>query len=386
MLACLVACTSATAPAETTEAGGETEGMEVEPEIEAEARPETSTRCRRRSIAIGEVPTDAAPTFTRELWLDFAISMADAVVEGNIDESGLRGETLCAEAREEGIEVRGLHPFHRQVRGDGIWLVVRAPLGYLVLNPERTAITRSDWDELVARSEPRSEPPTEEHASSQQIFRTIQHQGEAVWHGVEISGVGDLQQLTLYERGESCARIAFDADGIERMIVNPADGRGFMLQWARGALWRYQHYLDAELHGTSQIFERGTDRLRFEAEYRRGRVHGRLRRWDETRVIEDVVYEDGLITPVVAYSGPAGDSHIHYDHDGSVSYSATRDVMDAIRVGMRAREVSDLLKLPVSPAMGVRFDHYRCEEALTIRFRRGRVVERELLPNGAHCM
>ena len=364
LLALLVmACGSTSEPPPEERSRGGEEVEDAPEAVESEPAPPASTRCPRRPLVAGEMSFAQAPTFSRELGLDFAISMADAVVEGPLDASGLRGTTLCAEARELGIEVRGPHPHHTDVRGEGVWMVVKTPQGYLVLNPERTPLERNEWEALVARAEPRSAE-----------------------HGVEISGTGGDVHVVLRELGESQARIAFDRNGLERVVLNPPTGRGFMLQNARGALWRWEHYVDRELHGTTRTFERGSDRLRSEAHYRNGRMHGRVRHWEDGRVTRDVTYEDGLIAPVVSYSGEPGDARIHYGSDGDVSYSAPDDVMDAIRVGMRVRDVVQLLKLPVSPEMGVRFPSYRCEEALTIRFRRGQVAEREILPNGAHCM
>ena len=71
--------------------------------------------------------------------------------------------------------------------------------------------------------------------------------------------------------------------------------------------------------------------------------------------------------------------------DGTASYSAPRDLIERIEVGMTATRVSKLLRLDVSPEMEVRFPDWRCEEALVVTFKKSRVSAIIERPNGAHC-
>jgi hypothetical protein len=343
---------------------------------------------------------EQAPEYSRAMWLRDATRMADLVVRGEMlagDAPVLRvAEVLCRASWgvREGRQELPLVPVRLAPAGHGIFLLVRAPRGYLVLNPDGGPVAPAEWGALGAGHARVGSPEVELHEGEQQIYRSYRRDGDAVWHGAETSVTGGLWMVSLHEHGTLVVQFGFEQDRLERVSKVPAQGRGFFVQYRQGRLWRFEHYLDGEQDGLFRTYDPGTGRIAEEVHFRAGVRHGVARTFDARgRVGHQARYDNGLVLPVVlptehhARAGaPAPGASLTPLDDGRVYYAAPPELMARIRPGMTARQVANLLGLPVSPGMGVVFPAFRCEEALHVEFRGRRVARVYTLPNGAHCM
>jgi hypothetical protein len=344
---------------------------------------------------------ERAPEYSRSMWLRDAVRMADLVVRGEVLAGGtpvLRlAEVLCraswgvSEDRQELPLVAQRLP----AAGLGIFLLARAPRGYLVLDPDGGPVTPAEWAALAAGSPsagaPAGAPVVELHDSDNQLYRAYRRDGDEIWHGAETSVTGGLWMVSLHEHGALVMQLGFEQGWLERASHVPVRGRGFFLQYRQGRLWRFEHYLDGAKDGLSREHDLETGRIAEEVRFRAGVRHGLARSFDARgRVSRQARYENGLLRPIVRPStgagGPAAGASLTPLEDGRVYYDAPRELMARIRPGMTARQVADLLGLPVSPATGVVFPSFLCDEALHVEFRGRRVSRVYTLPNGAHCM
>jgi hypothetical protein len=347
---------------------------------------------------------ERAPEYSRSMWLRDAVRMADLVVRGEAQAGGtpvLRvAEVLCRASWGAGEDRQELPLVAQRIpaAGQGIFLLARAPRGYLVLDPDSGPVTPAEWSELAAGKASAGAPGVELHESDHQLYRAYRRDGDEIWHGAETSVTGGLWMVSLHQHGTVATQLGFEQGRLERVSHVPARGRGFFVQYRQGRLWRFEHYLDGEKDGLSREHDPETARIAEEARFRAGVRHGLARSFDARgRVSHQARYENGLVRPIVRPAvrgrragvrtgGPAPGTSLTPLEDGRVYYAAPPEVMARIRPGMTAQQVADLLGLPVSPAMGVVFPTFLCDEALHVEFRGRRVSRVYKLPNGAHCM
>ncbi len=355
---------------------------------------ESGTPCPRLPLDVPEAPVDRPMVYTRGMWLADSLATTDLVVAGSIRRDGKAPRLAVTE-----ILCGGVHPPFNTPAGvltldyrmpddsaAGVWMLARTPRGYVSLNPDPGPMPRAEWDRLTDRARPAPPAPALRlYETPSQLFRYYERDGKEVRYGVEVSFVSEVF-FHLWAEGERVMGRAFTRERLERVWRRPPTGRGFSLQWYHGGgLWRGDHWLDGELHGMFQSYY-GTGKPRETVRWERGRRHGWTRSYDEDGRLEySARYDRGLIVPVIRYKGPPGPAELHFTHDGGIYYSAPDELIHRIRVGMTARQVSDLLRLDVSLKMGVRFSNWRCDEALIVRFEKRRVAKISHLPNGSHC-
>jgi hypothetical protein len=335
------------------------------------------------------------PVYPRAMWLRDAARMADVVVRGEVlvaPAPVLRvAEVLCRASWSERDDRQELPlvPVRLAPGERGIFLLTRAPRGYLLLNPDGGPVMTDEWRALGAGQPRVSSPEVELHESAHQLYRSYRRGGDAVWHGAATSNTGGLWMVSLHERGALVAQLGFEQDRLERVSHVPARGRGFFVQYRQASLWRFEHYLDGKKEGLARVYDPSTGHIAEETRFRAGVRHGVARRFDARgRASHQARYDAGLVLPVVRPTragGPVPGTSLTPLDDGRVYYAAPRELMARIRPGLTARQVANLLGLPVSPAMGVVFPAFRCDEALHVEFRGQRVARVYNLPNGAHC-
>ena len=162
----------------------------------------------------------------------------------------------------------------------------------------------------------------------------------------------------------------------------PVAGYGMRLQWSAGELVQFEHRIDGQREGR---FWRATGDQREEHRYRSGVRHGLSRTWSQDGQLEELRhYEDGLLHPVVRYTGSdkGRGATLHRDEWGGVGYEAPRALTDTLEVGMTVEEVATVLKQDVSLVQGVAFYGYSPETVLILNLDDGRIVEREEAWNG----
>jgi hypothetical protein len=340
---------------------------------------------------------ERAPEYSRSMWLRDAVRIADLVVRGEVLAGGapvLRvAEVLCHASWGVSEDQQELPLVAQRLpaAGQGIFLLARAPRGYLVLDPDGGPVTSAEWRALAAGQASAGAPAVDLHESDHQLYRAYRRDGNEIWHGAETSVTGGLWMVSLYQHGALVIQLGFEQGRLERVSHVPARGRGFFVQYRQGVPWRFEHYRDGKKDGLSREYDAEAGRIEEEARFRAGVRHGLARSFDARgRVSRQARYENGLVLPVVRPTvrggRPAPGASLTPLEDGRVHYAASRELMARIRPGMTARQVADLLGLPVSPAMGVVFPTFLCDEALHVEFRGRRVSRVYRLPNGAHCM
>lgn len=387
----------------------------------------------------------SVPVYDRSTWLVHSMMTADLVVVGTPCAVNTKGGGKVESARLEVREV--LHgeihptlrveeggvtlapPYRLQWDSSGIWIMLRTPKGYFAMNPTDAPLKRGRWGELeqilAKHALPQRDLTGHFNEGGSQIYRTYRDEatGKNVWHGTNVSIPG-LVYTELLRDGKRVFSRSWDAEGRLRSVIDIAGEHGYTLQYRGGHLRSFSHYRDGKLEGLSRTFytEKPAQAAE-ETHWRNGIRHGGCRRWDpEGKLRSEIVYEDGLIAPVVHYRprsrpgkarGPAGSgkvgrppvasgergqsakyanlargqfprfSQIHRTQFG-VHYSASPDIMDALKVGMSTEKVSELLGLDFSERTGIRFNFYSIDTYLHISFKDGRISGRETGPNGIH--
>ena len=337
------------------------------------------------SLAVpSELPLDAAPPHTREMWLTEALALADVVVRARGDGGVWQvDEVLCGDVATGPLEMRSRPG--SELAASVIRILALGPRGYFEVSPSG-GVTDAEWAGLSAAAGPRDVPEglRAESTEAQRMHMYTPADGEDVWHGLDFWDGGSEAILQLHVHGERVLLLAFQDDGIWQVSRRSADLRGFEIAWRRGRLQSFSHYIGESQEGLARAFN-SQGQIRSESRFQDDRRHGVQRHYDDAGVLEnETTYEDGLILPIVhPRTGPT-EAEVFYGHDGDVSYSAPDNVVRRITVGMAAQDVADLLGLPLSETMGLRFPH-ACRPGTWVEFAHGSVSGLRRTEPEAHC-
>jgi len=369
--------------------------IEAQSVTPAPARPfETDAeRCPRPVLAHAPVPTDAAPEYTRDMWLSDSLLMTDLVVVGRVV-SGDDGDApriavervVCGAAHDEHVEGDDrvvTYPYRVSGAQSGLWILARGPTGYVSLNPDVGPLSELEWGSLIANAVPATSEPPEltVHVEESQLRRTDPvsnlHRGVEVVIGRD----PDRGYLDVRFLGGDPTIFARTLSDTELIVERRFEGDGFSLRMSGARVRSFTHYGNGRRVGLSRTVNEDGSPIE-EASYVDGMLHGRARRWNPAgELTEDRVFERGLIPPVIHYEGPPGESRISHSPTDGATYSVPRDLLARVRVGMRAARVSSLLRADISTALGVRVlstSVYRdgretCYDGALIRFENERV-------------
>jgi hypothetical protein len=263
----------------------------------------------------------------------------------------------------------------------GLWLLLRTPQGYFVLNPEPDPLPAGEWPllskMLAARPTPRSD--LKEKGASHQVYRYYvdQKTGKDVWHGVNV-WVGLKSMYTeWFEDGKRVLIRGWDDDGRLEIIHRP----GLTIRFLGGRVWEFRRHEGERKIGLSRTYyHEKLDQRREEAHWQNGRRHGPTRQWDiKGKLLSEVLYETGFVAPVIRYRGKEPSrAKLHQTQDDNW-YEADRTLMDALKVGLTTAEVSELLRLDFSERDGIYFAEYEPRTSLHITFENGRIAGRDLV-------
>jgi antitoxin component YwqK of YwqJK toxin-antitoxin module len=337
---------------------------------------------------------DAIPEYDESTWLEDSFRTADLVVVGTPEVAGLRVEkVLLGDVHPSQQLQPGLLrvvPSRFTTGASGVWMLSRTPQGYFGINPTSAPLSVDRWQKLSALPRPaRPTPPKnlKETDTGNQIYRTYEKDGRTLNYGTDVSIGPDQVIFSIYEEsGRVWMRGFDDAGRLERIAPMPARGRGFFLQFRKGQVWNFEHFLDREQDGLERTYFEDGVRIRDQKEWRRGALNGWSRTWREDGTLEfEANYEDGLRTPIVHYRGKQKSAARLSRNGQSARYSAPRELMGKFHPGMTTTQVSELLRLDFSEADGIAFVGYACDEDLVISFKDHRISEINRMPNGSFC-
>ncbi len=248
--------------------------------------------------------------------------------------------------------------------------------GYFCLNPDRRPISSAQWFTLALELPAPSVNPAVEELDDHYLCRRA-HRG-AVEEALSIYSRDSTIEIELTVGGEVKLRRAWDEAGrLSEVHRLDARGDGFSLTWDRGQVVSYVWYRDGRKDGVSREYYRHKpSQLREEINWRRGSRHGICRRFDEDgKLLEQTMYEDGFVVPVLRYRGPPATQPIAqlYRNEGGVFYRALGPIESELKVGMTEQQVQERLKLDFSPAGGIHFPFYTRDLYLHIAFADGRI-------------
>jgi hypothetical protein len=348
-----------------------------------------------------EPPIDVRtiPVYTEAMWLEDSIAMLDVVVRGKAERSVemARGRPLEAwlavdevefgqvvpELQKEPGQLRLASPYRTNWGESGIWLLLRTSKGYLAINPDKKPLHPEVWAELAAAVQSRldSERTVEEHLSDHQLYRTYfdGRLEKDIWHGCNVfcSAVDGECQCEMFHDGERVLRRGFDRSGRLTFVFRTIRGTdtSFILSYWYGNLREFRWYRDGKRTGVSRKYSMETRELLVEESFwRNGLRNGPSRQWDaDGDLMDEADYEDGLIVPVIRYSGEEPGLVTVYRSEFGVDYDAPASIMNAFKVGMSTDEVSGILKLDFSEGTGIRFPSYSIDRYLHIAFQDGKI-------------
>lgn len=346
-----------------------------------------------------------APNYDRSAWIGHSLATMDVVVAGTArrtaaerdgDEAArfdvsevLWGEIppdLCVDAR----QLRLVQPYRFQWDCPGVWILLRTAKGYFAMNPTDAPLARSEWQRLattIGDHRP-ARPPLEtritENGQLYHVYRD-EKSGKETWHGTNVRFSNGVY-TELLGHGKRVFWRSWDRAGRLENVINVSGKKGYVLEYYQGHLCKFAHYRNGKKEGVSRTFYRHKpSQLKEEAHWKHGLRHGPTRKWDHGgKLTSDVLYEEAFIAPVVRYRGnEPSRGRIHQSEFG-VSYSASPQIMDGLKVGMTTDETSELLKLDFSEESGIRFDFYKPDTYLHVVFKNGRIADRRMGHNGVH--
>ena len=275
--------------------------------------------------------------------------------------------------------VKLVRPYRCTWEEKGLWLLLRTPQGYFVMNPEADPLPSAEWTVLakLLAARPKPRPALKEQSATHQLHHYyVNDKKEHVWHGVNVwVGLASVS-MELYEDGRRTLIRAWDEQG--RLEAIHRDG--LSLRFLNGRVWEFSRSEAGRKSGVSgSYFQEKLDQPREQSHWHNGLRHGPTRQWDRSgKLMSEVVYENGFLPPVVRYRGKeTSRAKLHQTEDNN-SYEADRELMDALKVGLTIAEVSELLKLDFSEADGIHFPRYEERTALHISFEKGRIAERHI--------
>ena len=339
------------------------------------------------------------PEYDRAMRLSDGVAMAELVVHGTVvagEDSSERlqvHEILFGTVHEDCRGADGSLAMARIARvaqgKPGIWLLVRTGAGYLSVNPNVEPLELNEYRQLQRPDEHWTDQRdlVSHEAETHQLYHAYvdPETGRTVWHGPNSHGrLGREISVELLHRGERRLWVRWDRRGqIDRVARVPAKGHGFFLDYDGDCVVRFQHFRDRKAHGLERRYYMDRENPpRFERHFTDGVVDGRARMWDEDgKLVSEVTYESGLITPIVRYTGKGSSGIRVYRTREGVAYSASRAVQ-LVKVGMTTEQVSELLKVDFSPTSGIHFPTYYIDQYLHIAFRDGKVSAITIGHNG----
>lgn len=344
-----------------------------------------------------------APTYDRSAWIGHSLATMDVVVvgtarrtatEGDSDESArfdvsevLWGE-ISPDLRIDDSELQLVQPYRFQWDCPGVWILLKTANGYFAMNPTNAPLGHSDWQRLaktIGDHRPAHPPLVQRVTENGQLYRVYRDEksGKETWHGTNV-WFSNGAYAELVRHGKRVFWRSWDRAGRLNNVINVSGQKGYVLEYFQGHLCRFAHYRNGKKEGVSRTFYRHKpSQLKEEAHWKHGLRHGPTRKWDlDGKLASDVPYEEAFIAPVVRYRGNAPSRALVHQSEFGVSYSASREIMDGLKVGMTTDETSELLKLDFSEESGIRFNSYRPDTYLHVVFKNGRITERRMGHNG----
>ena len=340
------------------------------------------------------------PVYSHLAKLRDALSMTDLVVVGKASFQGRGRQTKGAltfdrvlfgqphkTLRNGDGAIRLTQPFRIRAGQTGVWILLRTMRGYFVLNPSGSLLRMKEWETAKKQfsSALKRRNDLEEHHTATQLYRTYRDQrGGEVWHGCDVS-LSDGVLVKIYEQGKSHVFLSWDGHGTLRDVSHrPKKGEGFSLSYHRGKLIAFYRFKDGKTDGLHCRWHReNPQQMKTSTLYQNGARHGRHREWSVNgKLLHDWTFDDGLLAPVVRYTGGKKSKAKMVRAGGMALYSAPRSLMDKIRVGMTSREVSQVLKLDFSETQGIYFHSYSIDSFLNVSFKDGKVAKRSQGHNG----
>jgi hypothetical protein len=361
--------------------------------------------------SIGEAAwhdTTKVPVYTPSMWLEDSVATLDAVVEGKaVLEGNSQGRRAVGGrlddvkvkygAIEEGCRtseggIRLASPYRVNPNSRGIWLLLRAPHGYVAINPTSMPLRQAEWEQVSQQLKLRRElaEPLREHIDGPSLYRTYRDEAQdrEVWHGCNVFTHDEDVHCQLYQHGTRILCRDFDRDGRLSFVFRPIRGSdlSFALRCRNERLRSFSWYKSVKKKGVSRTYHTGNTRgLKEEIHWKDGLRHGVSRTWDEKgALLSEVTYEEGFIPPIIRYRGEEPSRARIYRSEDGISYAAPRDIMHGFRVGMTTSEVSQLLKLDFSEGTGVLFRFYLMDRYLHVSFEDGRISKISSGHNGVH--
>lgn len=358
-------------------------------------------------VCAEEDPMQKVPEYTRDIWLRGSVSETDLVVRGTphaipgIAQDGHSQttgqlavqETLFGTVDPAWRDNKGnlilIEPFRCTWEREGIWILLKTTKGYFVINPDFTPLTGTEWPKINDRLKVKPAPPAilKAHVSETSIYHTYMLHENETWHGTNVFRYADNVCSEVFVKGERVGCRSWDSAGRLCAIFVSGLGesldRGFSLDFHLGKVRSFAHFKNGKKEGLSCIYTTNEAQLREESQWHAGLRHGRTRIWDHAGILEsDLVYEDGLITPIIHHVGAQQPQAEVFRSEFGVDYSAPREIVDQLLVGMNTNDVSNLIRTDFSERSGLTFNFYGFETRLQIVFKDGKISERKETWNG----
>ncbi|MCB9613330.1 MAG: hypothetical protein H6722_12840 [Sandaracinus sp.] len=176
---------------------------------------------------------------------------------------------------------------------------------------------------------------------------------EESWR-VRVTRFDDFVRLEIENRSEQpVLQLQLYAEGLLGTTWRPTRGRGYRVDWRRGAIVAFDQEIDRRREGLARYYDFDHERPLEELRFRAGRRHGVQRRFEADGTVHETVYEDGFVPPVVAPRRRVDGTRVEFRADGSVVYEAPAEIVRRLRVGWTVQRVADVLGQPISEAQGV---------------------------------
>ncbi|MCA9612906.1 MAG: hypothetical protein H6721_08635 [Sandaracinus sp.] len=354
----------------TTETSGAVASSSEVPAHEASATDADDARVATCPIPTLEwtpdAPLDEAPPYDRATWVRDALFFADVVARARGEgDAWVLDEVFCGAASAR-LPRSALRPPHE--RGSAIRALVRTASGYVDVSPDG-GLRAAEW-EAWSRRPGRAEGDVEVEGAT--VARQFADAEES-WR-VRVTRFDDFVRLEIENRSEQpVLQLQLYAEGLLGTTWRPTRGRGYRVDWRRGAIVAFDQEIDRRREGLARYYDFDHERPLEELRFRAGRRHGVQRRFEADGTVHETVYEDGFVPPVVAPRRRVDGTRVEFRADGSVVYEAPAEIVRRLRVGWTVQRVADVLGQPISEAQGVLVPG-GCTPGVRLELEAGRVV------------